>query len=489
MHGCMDLCKTGQNLLLLKARGITKQMRSHVPIDRPMIAVIQSAEGRQPHAGHMKTRDGKRVLFVADPGQAPSEPGVCHARPDASSNFCVTWRKLVLGYNENPRNNPLGLLPAYTLYPDEIYARLVEQLGSYQTYILSAGWGLIKASFLTPNYDITFRPDAEPFRRRNAGDVYADFCMLPANSDEDLYFFGGEEYVPLFCRLTAAHPGRRIVFYHSANPPEAPGCTLRKFESGSETHWHHECAKAFLADRPKPRAEPVQRKVSHLESRLRQTMGKHPNASVSLANDGFEPDDGAVRAAICDARNEIARYLWLMRSLREVDVTDDAEFQQRFNAYHRISQRSQEWHSAYYWLLETAKAVGADFADILYTLWDRTGRYEPGFASRLVAMVDPTKPNWDRVALLNSGLRAPGYPDPQKLEKAVVVYRGICDWYATRLASPGGQRILELFDEEVPEHQSISALKKLEFVLRHARAENRVLTVVGEIGASLARPA
>jgi hypothetical protein len=216
---------------------------------------------------------------------------------------------------------------------------------------------------------------------------------------------------------------------------------------------------------------------------------KFASASVSLANDGFEPDDGAVRAAICDARNEIAEYLCLMQSLREVDVTDDAEFQQRFNAYHRVTQRSQEWHAAYYWLLETAKAVGADFADILYTLWDRTGRYEPAFASRLVAMVDPARPNWDRLALTNTGLRAPAYPDPDKLEKAVVVYRGICDWYATRLASPGGQRILELFDQEVPEHQAISALKKLEFVLRHARAGNQVLTVVGHISASLARPA
>ena len=116
-----------------------------------MIAVIQSAAGRQPHAGHMKTRDGRRVLFVADPKQAPSEPGLCHARPDSRSSFCVTWRKLVVGYNENRRNNPLGLLPAWSLYPDEIYAQLVEQLGVHKVYILSAGWGLVKSSFLIPN--------------------------------------------------------------------------------------------------------------------------------------------------------------------------------------------------------------------------------------------------------------------------------------------------------------------------------------------------
>jgi hypothetical protein len=453
-----------------------------------MIAVIQSAMGRQPHAGHMKTRDGRRVLFVADPEQAPGEPGLCHARPDSPSNFCVTWRKLVAGYNENRRNNPLGLLPAWSLYPDEIYAQLVEQLGAHKVYILSAGWGLIKASFLIPNYDITLSPDAEPFRRRRSNDVYADFCMLPANSDEDLYFFGGAEYAPLFCRLTAGHPGRRIVFYHGANPPAAPGCTLRKFESGSETHWHQACATAFLADRPKPRATAPAPKVSHIESHLRKTLGKFSNATVSLADDGPQPDDGAVRAAIRDARGEIAEHLWLLQSLHDVDVTDNPEFQQRFNAYHRIAQRAHEWHTAYYWLLETAKAVGADFADILYTLWERTGRYEPAYASRLVAMVDPDKPTWDRLALMHAGLRAPAYPDPHKLEKAVAVYGGVCDWYATRLASPGGQRILELFDREVPDHQAISAVKKLELVLHHTREGNTVLPAISRVSASLARP-
>jgi hypothetical protein len=47
-------------------------MRSHVPVGCPMIAVIQGAAGRQPHAGHMKTRDGKRVLPVADPQKRPA---------------------------------------------------------------------------------------------------------------------------------------------------------------------------------------------------------------------------------------------------------------------------------------------------------------------------------------------------------------------------------------------------------------------------------
>jgi hypothetical protein len=307
---------------------------------------------------------------------------------------------------------------------------------------------------------------------------------LPQGSDEDLYFFGGEEYVPLFCRLTAAHPGRRIVYHHSANPPEAPGCELRKFETGSETNWLNECATAFLAARRQPRSDKTARKVSHIESYLRETMRKVPRAPLTLSDDGFEPDDAAVRTAIRDARNGIAEFEWLLLSLRAVDVTDNSEFQQRFNAFHRVSQRSPAWYATYYRLLESAKRTTADFAEVLYTLWEDTGRYEPALASRLVATADPAQPFWDRFALLNTGLRTPAYPDPEKLEKAVKIYGRISDWYALRLGSPGGQRIVELFDAEAPDHQAISALKKLEFVLRHTRMHSSMFPVVGQRSAS-----
>jgi hypothetical protein len=453
-----------------------------------MFAVIQGSEGRQPRAGFLKARNGQRVLFVADPGQAPREPGLCHARPDDTSSFGGCWRKLVLGYNANPRNNPLGLLPAHVLYPDEIYRRLVEELGPMQTYILSAGWGLIGASFLTPNYDITFNPGADPIRRRGPSDRWADFSMLPDDTDEDVYLFADADYLPLFCRLTASYPGRRIVFYPSENPPEAPGCVLRRFETAVETNWHHECARAFLSDRPKPRADKPVPKVSNIEARLREALKKFPNASQSLAHGGPELDDQVILAAILRAKNDIAEYLWLMRTFRQVDVTKNAEFQERFNVFYRVSQRSKAWHAVYYQLLETSKVIGAEFADVLYELWEETGRFEPAFASRLVATVDPAKPIWDRFVLMNTGFRAPSYLDPDKIERAARVYRQICDWYSTRLQSPGGQRILELFDEAVPEYPDICALKKLEFVLWHMWTEHTIPTVADRPRVSASAP-
>ena len=49
-----------------------------------------------------------------------------------------------------------GLLPAWQLYENPVYELLKNHCGLKRLYILSAGWGLITAGFLTPCYDITF---------------------------------------------------------------------------------------------------------------------------------------------------------------------------------------------------------------------------------------------------------------------------------------------------------------------------------------------
>ena len=52
--------------------------------------------------------------------------------------------------------------------------QLVEIFGIDNVYILSAGWGLIRASFLTPNYDITFSAPAGAYNLRRKYDQYCD---------------------------------------------------------------------------------------------------------------------------------------------------------------------------------------------------------------------------------------------------------------------------------------------------------------------------
>ena len=219
-----------------------------------MIIVIQCAAGKQHDAGHLRAADGRKVMFVADPDHDAVRSACSSkvfARPDDISDTGKPWRAVLQEYNEEyrtaPEDNPLRLLRAWRLYRNRTYRFLADHWGEERFYILSAGWGLIRADFLTPKYDITFSKarNVEPFKRRGRGESYADF-RLPSGITEPIVFFGGRDYIPLFCELTANTKGDRIIFYAAGSVTDAPGCTFQKFERPSFTNWHYGCARDFV---------------------------------------------------------------------------------------------------------------------------------------------------------------------------------------------------------------------------------------------------
>jgi hypothetical protein len=218
-----------------------------------VIAIIQCAGSKRTDAGYLRTRDGQKVMIVADPRHAPNEDGVVYARPDDISDHGGTWREFLVAYNRDPGRNTLALLPAYELYRNDIYRRLTAdpRFGRSKTFILSAGWGLLSADFLTPAYNVTFSPSANKpehrYKRRKKSDAYRDLCLLPDRVEEDIVAFCSKEYVPLLCRLTDGARGRRVLFYNSEAPPIAPGFVLQRFQEATRnTNWHYDCANAFL---------------------------------------------------------------------------------------------------------------------------------------------------------------------------------------------------------------------------------------------------
>lgn len=201
---------------------------------------------KDPNAGYLEMANGKPILFVAYPEIAPLRSEVKYQRPDDIASSGLSWRKELVKYNKTYRDtgaNPLGLLPAWRLYENSAYGHLVNQLGEDKVFILSAGWGLIPAPFLTPDYDITFSGNAEAYKRRRKQDRYADFSMLPRDSSHPIHFVGGKSYVSLFFRLTAETGAERIIHYvGDYPPPPAPNCRFRRFETTRRTNWHYECA-------------------------------------------------------------------------------------------------------------------------------------------------------------------------------------------------------------------------------------------------------
>lgn len=208
-----------------------------------MNIVIQCAAQKAPNAGTMRTSDGRPVRFVAHP---PAEmDGQFYAHPDQVSDDGRTWRERVLAYNENPGQNALGLLPAHALYRHPAYAGLTEHFGVERLWILSAGWGLIPGSFLTPAYDVTFASSGRPMVRRRKRDTFRDWAMIDGKTEEPLLFLGGQAYLPHFQRLTEHYQGPRIAVYNSKNRPHHEGFQLVRFETPARTNWHYGCATAL----------------------------------------------------------------------------------------------------------------------------------------------------------------------------------------------------------------------------------------------------
>ena len=225
-------------------RAANERDRSPSPSPEGTVVIVCAAR-KDPNAGRLATADGKPVFFVADPVTAPQRSEVQYRCPDDIAPSGLSWRDELTQYNENYRDagaNPLGLLPAWRLYANPAYKHLVNQLGEDKVFILSGGWGLIPAPFLTPDYDITFSVNAEAYkRRRQQDDWYADLSMLPEDASHPIHFLGGKSYVPFFLKLTAETDAERVI-HHVGSPPPAPKCRFRRFETTRRTNWHYECA-------------------------------------------------------------------------------------------------------------------------------------------------------------------------------------------------------------------------------------------------------
>ena len=213
-----------------------------------MIVVIQCAGKKNVTAGSFVLRNEVPVKFVARPDESPSDGNFNYAHPDDASDSGKTWRAKLLEYNRNPGNNPLGLLPAGRLYDHPVYEALMKKFGEENTFILSAGWGLIRSDFFLPNYDITFSNNAERYKRRQGLNGFSDFSQLEASSGEEIVFFGGKDYRPLFRKTTANHDARKTIFYNSKQLPDSPGCTYVRYNTVQRTNWHYKCALDFVSD-------------------------------------------------------------------------------------------------------------------------------------------------------------------------------------------------------------------------------------------------
>ena len=209
--------------------------------------VVPCAGSKSPGAGRMQMPDGRPMFFVARPHAAPPNPALVYRRPDDLSDDGRTFRETLDDYNRRRRQeNPWRLLPAWKLYRNATYRRLANRLGTANLFILSAGWGLIGADYLTPDYDITFSTSAERYKRRLPRERYADFRQLADDDHDRVIFAGAKDYVPLFLSLTDDLDVDRVVYYNSAGEADHPNARFVRFETDVRTNWQYVWARSLL---------------------------------------------------------------------------------------------------------------------------------------------------------------------------------------------------------------------------------------------------
>jgi hypothetical protein len=212
-----------------------------------MNIVIQCAKRKS--GNRFRDAEGCPVTFVADPAIAPQADRERYVHPDDLADDGRPWRQHIVEYNRR-RTNEYELSPAYRLYVHPTYGNLVDHYGLERITILSAGWGLIPASFLTPYYDITFstNKNVDAWAVRRTDSEFKDLCCLPEDSEDPLVFLGGTAYVKQFAKLSRRYRGPKIVVYCSQERPmiDQEYLTVR-YPGSTRTNWHYGCAKDMIA--------------------------------------------------------------------------------------------------------------------------------------------------------------------------------------------------------------------------------------------------
>jgi hypothetical protein len=201
--------------------------------------------------GKLFIHNGETINFVSNINEfTPNKPndGLFFHPDDLIPNEKITWRNLVS--QQEIRND---LLQTYNLYRPKIYSSLFQHFG-FDLFIFSAGWGIVRADYKLPKYDVTFSNgnNIPTYAIRNQDDIFNDFNQLEGiDENERIIFIGGKNYVLPFCLLTDHLPNEKIIYYKNKdvlknNPYKKNNFQFIYYETNRRTNWHYEIADKLI---------------------------------------------------------------------------------------------------------------------------------------------------------------------------------------------------------------------------------------------------
>lgn len=204
--------------------------------------------------GNNLVHKGKSINFVANKQYAPPNSNTAlYVHPDdLIADEGITWRALVEKQNSN-------LLPAYQLYDQSIYQKLYQKFKN-DLFIFSAGWGIIRADYQVPKYNITFSnaSNVPQYAQRNSkcDRAYKSFNHLTTiNSNETILLMGGSDYIRMFFAEAIQLKNKKKIIYTSdrlnglANNTifnENTNLEFYRYATNTRTNWHYEFAELLI---------------------------------------------------------------------------------------------------------------------------------------------------------------------------------------------------------------------------------------------------
>ena len=165
----------------------------------------------------------------------------------------------------------------------------------------------------------------------------------------------------------------------------------------------------------------------------------------------------------------IEKYQYLRQQLLITDVSINEDFQRTFNGFFRMGRRTEAYYKDYYQYLQQHKDIGISFSKALTYFYQKHGKLEMSFVSKMVAIVNPVFPIWDSVVTKGHfGITAPYANAKDRLHKGIEKYEHYCRCYDAYMQSTSAKEKIAEFERVFP-RTDISDVKKLDFMLWQER--------------------
>lgn len=157
----------------------------------------------------------------------------------------------------------------------------------------------------------------------------------------------------------------------------------------------------------------------------------------------------------------------MIQNLQTVNLKSNRGYQRAFNGFYRV-RRNATWQQIYYEMFEEEKKRVPTFERIIRGIWEKTGRVEPSFSSKMAATIDPDLPVWDKYVLQNLHLKLEGTKE-LRLKNAILLYDMLLQYYGEFLQTNEANWTIELFDKNLSDYAWFTPTKKIDLILWQAR--------------------